>query len=147
MAYLARYLKDFNSDFESIKSERYYSKHCVMVLPDGTLSTGYEAMWNFFNHIYSGYLKVTRDVHSLILVLDDEEGTGRIYSQLDTRLYYKPDQCIVVPQSFVYTVGKAEEGVGTDGLQFIDLKCYYDMSLIEKAAKLRGKNVMDTMPR
>lgn len=141
LEFLANYQQVYNFDFTAIRSERFYSKHCLMHLPDASQITGYKDMWDFFNLVYGGYGKVTRDLLSLILVPDgDIERTGKVYIQVHTRLFYDASdesKSILVPQSFVYTVGKADEGVGTDGLQFVELRCYYDMSLVKKAASLR----------
>lgn len=45
-----------------------------------------------------------------------------------------------VPQVFVYEMGPAEEGEGegTDGLQILGVRCYYDIGLMERAAKAQG---------
>lgn len=40
---------------------------------------------------------------------------------------------VVVPQSFVYTVRKADQGEGTEGLQFRELRCFYDLRTLEGA--------------
>ena len=91
-------------------------------------------MWTFFKSLYGMIAKVTREIITMIVVSDDEAGTHRIHVELVTTLYpAEGRQPVPVPQTFVYVLGKADEGKGTDGLQFKELRNYYDYSLIKRA--------------
>jgi hypothetical protein len=106
---------------------------------DGTTTEGGEASWKLFGTFYTPFPKVTREFRSLIVVSDEEAGTHSIHIEITTSLYIDESgqERVDVPQSFTYEVGKANEGKGTHGFQFREIRCYYDMALIKNAkAKL-----------
>lgn len=43
------------------------------------------------------------------------------------------EKVVEVPQSFIHTLGNADEGKGTDGLQIRQLRNYFERTAIEKA--------------
>lgn len=66
-------------------------------------------MWKFFGTLYSDFPHVSREFLTMILVSDSEAGTHCIHAEIITSLYPKGDSQdgVPVPQSFVYTLGKA----------------------------------------
>lgn len=139
LIFLANYQRDYTQNFHTVDPEKFYNKKCKIHYVDGTVGEGSQILWNFFDHLYGRFPKVTRDILSLIVFSNDASGTHRVHVELVTNLHCDADGekadegTVLVPQSFVYTIGKADPGKGCDGLQFQDLRCYYDYSLIRKA--------------
>lgn len=80
--------------------------------------------------------KLDRDLISMIIVSDDERGTHAIHTVWLTRLpAYGGKRTVELPQAFVHTLGKADEGKGTMGMQIRELRNYYDYGVWERAAK------------
>lgn len=92
-------------------------------------------MFDIFANNYNGFAKVTRECHSFILVSDPKQGTHEIHATYTTSLHLDAEsqKVLPVPQAFVYALGKADEGQGTDGLEFKSIRNYYDFGLIERA--------------
>lgn len=66
------------------------------------------------------------------MVSDDEKATHTIHIEVLTKLPVE-GKAVDWPQAFAYTLGKADEGKGTVGLQFRELRCYYDLGIWEEA--------------
>lgn len=132
--FYSAYSEAFANHFDTTPSDKFYAASCKMHLTDGSLRTDGAEMWKFFGSLYSAFPKVTRDLLSFIVVSDDDAGTHQIHTQFVTSLHLDASgqRKIDVPQAFVYTLGKADEGKGTEGLQFVELRNYYDRSLIDK---------------
>ncbi|KAK3669887.1 hypothetical protein LTR78_010268 [Recurvomyces mirabilis] len=136
MKFYSKYVQDFGKRFDTTQPDRYYADDCRVTMPDNSIidmSQGSRGLWQFFGReLYGMFPKVERDLLSLIIVTDDQKGTHDIHMQTITSLHTGKGK-VDVPQSFTYTLGEADEGKGTNGLQFRALRCFYDRSLIAKA--------------
>lgn len=135
LRFYATYGKQFSEHFGTTQAQDFYAASCKMHAVDQSVLEGGEVLWKYFASLYSAFPRVTRDFLTLIVVSDDEAGTHTIHIEIITTLYLdaQGERKVNVPQAFVYVLGKADEGKGTYGLQFRELRCYYDMSLIDKA--------------
>ncbi|TKA30109.1 hypothetical protein B0A50_02828 [Salinomyces thailandicus] len=139
LQFYATYGQDFTQAFQSTSPERYYAADCQMHAVDNSILKGGEVLWQYFGQLYPMFPKVTRNFLSIVIV-SDNSGTHEMHNEMITTLYLdaQGNEKVEVPQAFTYTIGQADEGKGTYGLQFRKLRCYYDMSLIDKAkAKLQ----------
>ena len=138
MKFYSKYANDFGKNFNTTEADRYYADDCKVTMPDNSvidMNQGSRGLWQFFGRgLYGMFPRVERNILSLIVVSDDQKGTHDIYMQTITSLH-TGEETVDVPQSFTYTLGKADVGKGTDGLQFRALRCFYDRSLIESAKK------------
>jgi hypothetical protein len=118
---------------------RFYSDDHVAIMPDSTIISGNADLWSFMMSQYGQFFKTERECESLILLSDSDKQTHEIHVRFQMKIYVKAgdeNPAAVVPQYFVYTLGKADEGAGTLGLQFRELKNYYDKSVIQRVATL-----------
>lgn len=120
--------------WETVPFEDWYAKDCQTILVDGTIISGGQESWDYFRNLYARFPKVEREVLSFIVVGDDEKHEYKLHANFNTKLFADGGKRIVeVPQSFVYTVGRADAGKGTDGFQFRELRNYYDLRTLESA--------------
>lgn len=132
-AYGQRFPKT-QEEWETVPFEDWYAKDCKTVLVDGTIIQGGQESWNYFRKLYSKFPKVEREVLSFIVVADDERHEYKLHANFNTKLHADGGSRIVeLPQSFVYTLGKADPGRGTLGLHFRELRNYYDLRTLESA--------------
>lgn len=123
-----------DSQWQTQDFEEFYSADCKTILPNNkVLSTG-QTGWDFFRRLYSTFPKVERELRSGIVVSDEEvEGKYEIHVEFITKLFTAEKGVVELPQSFVYVLGKADEGKGTLGLQIRELRNYYDLRTLEEA--------------
>ncbi|TKA82691.1 hypothetical protein B0A55_01497 [Friedmanniomyces simplex] len=109
LRFYAAYLQDFSQHYDTADPEAYYAPDCKMIMPDGSIVKG--GIWEYVGReLYGAFLKVTREMLSLIVVSDEEAGTHDIHIQLVTSLN-TGDSRVDLPQAFTYTVGKADEAI------------------------------------
>jgi hypothetical protein len=122
------------SAWETVPYDDWYAEDCQTILVDGSVISGGKASWEFFRKLYASFPKVEREVLSFFVEADDEEQVYRLHARFNTKLFADEGRrVVVVPQSFVYTLGKADVGKGTQGFQFRELRNYYDMRTMESA--------------
>lgn len=69
----------------------------------------------------------------MIVVSDEEAESHQIHTELVTKFPTK-NGMLDVPQAFTYVIGKSEsEDKGILGMQFVELRNYYDLRTMEKA--------------
>lgn len=107
--FYAKYGKDFQEHFHTCDPEKYYNANCLMYAVDRAKMHGASTMWNFFGTLYADFPHVSREWISMIIVSDDEAGRHTIHAEMLTTVYPqgKEHRGIVIPQSFVYVLGKA----------------------------------------
>lgn len=119
---------------------RFYSSKAINYAADGGINRGANAIWNDYQFLWGHFAKLTRELRTIIFVSDDEKGTHVVHAEVVTVCHLKNGKGTVgVPTSFVYTIAKAEEGAGEDGLQIWEIRSYLDLGTIEKAKKMQGE--------
>lgn len=81
----------------------------------------------------ASFPKVDRDIVSMIVVSDEGKERYDIHTELVTKFPTK-NGMLEVPQAFTYVIGKSEsDDRGILGMQFVELRNYYDLRTMEKA--------------
>ena len=118
---------------------RFYADSSTITFPDGKVLQGASKIWVFYQQIYGSFGKTTGECLSLHLLSDEATGTYTLHMELIRSLRGREDgNEVKVPQYFVYSIGKADPGAGSDGLQIHGVRCYYDYSLLKSAADAIG---------
>ena len=118
---------------------RFYATLSTITFPDGAVLQGASKIWAFYQQIYGSFGKTTGECLSMHIFADEATGTYTLHIELIRSLHGRGDgDEVKVPQYFVYSIGKADPGAGTDGLQIRGVRCYYDYSLIKSAATAIG---------
>ena len=59
------------------------------------------------------------------------DGRDVIYGEFLTHFWLKGDNDeVVAPRFFVWTVGEAVDGAGTEGLQFVEARLFWDTGIL-----------------
>lgn len=141
LAFYRKYAAGF-ADLENTDPHRFYAESSKIVFTDGTELQGASRLWAFYRQIYGSFTQSKGDFLSLHLVSDETAGTHTLHMEVIRNLQGQKDEDVVkVPQYFVYNIGRADPGAGTDGLQIKEVRCYYDYALIKSAAAAQGVDV------
>jgi hypothetical protein len=141
LAFYVKYALAFG-DLENTDSRRFYSANATLTFPDAMVLQGGARIWAFYRQIYVPFKKSPAECLSLHLDSDDTTSIHMLHVETIRSLYDVDDKLVsTIPQYFIYTIGVADDGAGTDGFQIKGVRCYYDYSLIKTAAALIGVDV------
>ena len=140
-----KYGAAFQTNLEGTQPTRFYDSDVINYLttcsPGGERDAihGAQNCWNAFLKLYATFERNSYEILTFTVVSDEERGTHVIHMEAITSLHLKHGKGFVrVPQMFVYTIGKAKDGEGTDGLAFKEVRNYYNPDDIEKAKAQEG---------
>lgn len=95
-----------------------YAESCVFIKPDNSMIVGVDQIWPLLKTQYGQFAKTAREPLSLIMVSDPDTSKHELHLNIVLSLYRTLDaEPVKLLQSFVYEIGEADEGAGTDGLQ------------------------------
>ena len=115
--------------------DTFYAADLEHHFSDGRVEVGGEKCWQFFRDYYGEYSKCSQDPISWVVVADDENETFQMHGQGLLKFTFKGDTIEhTLPRMFEYTIGKADLGKGTFGLQVRRLRDYYNEPLIYRTA-------------
>ncbi|KAL7895883.1 hypothetical protein HDV63DRAFT_411645 [Trichoderma sp. SZMC 28014] len=138
LAFYAKYGKDFQ-DLANTPAEAYYTHDAYINLPHGASFTGRDRIWAFYKQMYGTFRANPIEQFYTLTVVSDTAGTHTLHMEYVRGLHSHDGSSIIrVPQVFVYEIGPATEGEGTDGFQIRGVRCYYDVGLMRAAAKAEG---------
>lgn len=134
------YVDVFDADIHAAAKQptQFYSSKAINYSADGSVIKGAEAIWDDYLFLWGSFAKLSRDLRTIIFVSDEESGRHVVHAEAVTVCHLKGDKgTVAVPTSFVYTLAKAEEGAGEDGLQIWEIRSYLDIATLEKAKSLQ----------
>jgi len=149
LRFLANYVKRIDSaDYNNSWLPHY---HPQAVFRDATgieYKTG-PVIWQWIHGLFAPFSKIEMETTNS-LVISRPDGTHTIYGEWRAHFWLKESgQEIVIPRSMVFTLGKAEgtgavgvdEEVGFEGLQILDVRLYYDRTLLTPYIKRSAQEV------
>ncbi|KAL7919618.1 hypothetical protein ACQKWADRAFT_329499 [Trichoderma austrokoningii] len=143
LAFYAKYAKDFQN-LANTPAESYYTRDAYIYLPHGTFFTGRDRLWSFYKQLYGAFQSNPIEQFHSLTVVSNAGGTHTLHVEYVRGLHSRDGSSTTrVPQVFVYEIGPAAEGEGTDGLQIRGLRCYYDVGLMRAAAKTEGIEIQE----
>jgi hypothetical protein len=140
--FYTKYLEAFKDLFGTDPS-RFYSANSLFRFPNGTELRGNTKIWAYYQQVYGNAFKQSPTIPITINITSGESDGVKTLVLECTRFLLGPDDEKVaeLPQAFVYQIGPADEGAGTDGWQIHEIRCYYELGLIVKAAEKMGVDV------
>lgn len=144
LGFYAKYGVAFQ-DLAHTSPTAYYSSDAYINLPNGTSFSGRDRVWAFYENLYGTFKSNTLEAFYMLNIMSGPEPGSYFLTIEYLRGLHSYDGSTVtkVPQVFVYEIGPAQEGEGTDGLQIRGVRCYYDMGLLAKAAKAEGVEIKE----
>jgi hypothetical protein len=144
LAFYAKYGVAFQ-DLAHSPAAAYYSRNAYINLPNGKSFTGRDRIWEFYKQLYGIFKNNTLKELYTLNIVSDTAGSGiyTLHMEYVRGLHSLDGKTVTnVPQVFVYEIGPAEQGKeGTDGLQILGVRCYYDIELMKRAAKGEGAEI------
>ncbi len=134
------YVSVFDADIHAAAKQptQFYSSKAINYSADGSVIEGAKAIWEDYLFLWGSFTKLTRELRTIIFVSDEENGTHVVHAEAVTVCHLKGGKgTVAVPTSFVYTLGKAEEGDGEGGLQIWEIRSYLDLATLEKAKSMQ----------
>jgi hypothetical protein len=111
-------------------SSAFYSPVAIFRDTKGDVHIGGDVIWNGMSRLFSPFSKIHHEVVEL-RVLPGVNGRDVVYAEFLTHFWFRGEEYeLKVPRFFVFTIGKAEEGTGTDGLQFEEVRLFWDTGVI-----------------
>jgi hypothetical protein len=148
LRFIEAYTNEVSSSLTlSYPDTQYYSPTCNFFDTTNKNYVGATAIKTWMLKLFSPFSKVGIEPTSF-LVIDEggDEKEWTVYFECMVDYYLKADQekgrdevPILAPRIFVFVIGEEEEGSGGfDGLQFRDVKLYWDTALVSNEVKRRA---------
>lgn len=123
---------------------KYYSPSCIFFDTTNVTYTGATEIKAWMQQLFSPFDKVEFEGLSF-LVIDESDAQGErpyytVNAEFMAKYYFKGDlEPVQVPRLFVFTIGKSETEDGFDGLQYVDVKLYWNTSPVKDEIKRRSQ--------
>jgi len=138
--FIEKYIAKVDSrDLARTPSSAFYSPVAIFRDTKGDVHIGGEQIWDWLTRLFSPFEKIHHDVVD-IRIVPGVEGRDMVYAEFLTHFWLRGEADeMLVPRFFVYTIGKAEPGTGTDGLQFEEVRLFWDTGIIGRFVSERKK--------
>jgi hypothetical protein len=133
-------------DLSSTPPSSFFSPFAVYHDTKGDVHISAPQIWSYMARQFVPFSQIRHAVQE-IRVVPEEEGRDVVYCETLTHFRLHGDEEeIVVPRFFVWVVGKADEGMGTDGRWILETRMFWDTGVIgryvtekKKEERLRAK--------
>jgi hypothetical protein len=141
-----RFIEDYSNSIGadltlSYPDTKYYGPHCTFFDTANVTYTGATAIKAWMKQLFAPFDKLHYE-GTRFLVVDESEGNGAKYTVVaEGMMYYwlKGDpEPILAPRIFVFSISEAETSEGFDGLQFSDVRLYWNTALVTSEAQRRA---------
>ena len=130
----------------STPSTTFYSSLAIFHDHKGDAHLGGSAIWQKMQHLFAPFSMIYHEVVE-IRVVPCPDGRDTVYAEFLTHFWLKGDgpngEEIVAPRFFVWTVGDAEEGEGTEGLQFLEVRLFWDTGILGRHVTERNRRMRE----
>lgn len=127
----------------------WYAQSCNFYNANGVVYRGGDNIWNWMKELFGQFIALHHEVISVRLFdatemdLGAERAAQWVILEAQTAFTTKGQLSsygpIVVPRLLMFLVGKSEvEGQGTDGLQILQAKVWWDSGELERQLKARS---------
>jgi hypothetical protein len=112
----------------------YYHPNAIFHDATGVDYVGGAAIWKWIIGLFGPMSKIHMETQHLLVISRPDDGTEVIYGEWTAHFWVRGrEEKVSIPRSMVFTLGKAEgegEVVGFEGLQIVDVRLYYDRSML-----------------
>ncbi|KID81742.1 hypothetical protein MGU_10915 [Metarhizium guizhouense ARSEF 977] len=150
LRFIESYAKEVASDIGiQYSATKYYAPSCVFFDTTNVKYNGANDIKAWMQRLFSSFDKIEFTGLTFLVI---EEGIPEhdtpiytVNAEFMAKYYVKGDpEPVSVPRLFIFTIGQSESEDGFDGLQYLDVKLYWDTSLVkEKILRRRITSVKD----
>ncbi len=146
LRFVHKYFSDVTGSLAlSYPDTQYYSPSAKFFDTKNRTYIGAKAIKKWMLELFSPFDKLSLAGMSFFVVEEDTEREGgklertwTVNAETMVGYYVKGDpEAILVPRLFVFVIKEGETGEGWDGLQFFDVKLYWDTALLLDEIKRR----------
>ncbi|RFU26288.1 hypothetical protein B7463_g10043, partial [Scytalidium lignicola] len=141
LRFVHKYIKAVTSDLSlPYPDTKFYAPSAIFYDTTNVTYTGAEAIKTWMLKLFSPFDKVELRGMSFV-VIDETTETGALYTatvETMVKFFVKGDpEPILVPRLFVFEIRDSVSDNGFDGLQFFNVKLYWDTALLLNEIKRR----------
>jgi hypothetical protein len=121
---------------------KYYSPSCTFSDTTNVKYHGALQIKSWMHNLFSPFSKIEFTGLSF-LVIDESDAEEKmplymVNAEFMTKYYFKGDpEPVLAPRLFVFTISRSEAEGGFDGLQYVDVKLYWDTALVKEEKRRR----------
>jgi hypothetical protein len=114
----------------------------------GDAHLGGSAIWDKMQRLFAPFSRMYHEVVEIRVVPSSsgalDGGRGVVYGEFLTHFWLKGDsEEVVAPRFFVWTVGEAVDGAGTEGLQFVEARLFWDTGILGRHVTERNRKAKE----
>ncbi len=143
MAFVEKYANQVDSLNISSPFHEWYAPSCRFYNTNGAVYDGGDVIWGWMRTLFGAFSAVAHDIHKVLLVqataeeFDPARKAAWVVLETTTAFEMKSPvlagEPIAVPRLLSFLVGKSEvEGQGTDGLQILQAKTWWDSGVFDR---------------
>jgi len=148
LSFIAKYAAKVDSKDLSQSFDAWYAPSATFYNSDGLIYTGGHDIWTWMRTLFAQFEKVEHDI-LITRVLSSVNKTGPeggkcgdlVLLDCTTTFWLQGELAgdgIMVPRMLSFLVGEAEgDGMGTDGLQILEAKAWWDSGVLMKEMMMR----------
>lgn len=141
LRFVHEYIKAVTSDPSlSYSDTKFYAPSSIFFDTTNVTYSGAEAIKTWMIKLFSPFDKVDLQGMSFIVIDESTENKALYTATVETmmKFYVKGDPSpILVPRLFIFEIRDSDSDDGFDGLQFFDIKLYWDTALLTNEIKRR----------
>jgi hypothetical protein len=148
ISFISAYASRVDSMDLSGPYHNWYAPTCNFYNADGAIYKGGEAIWTWMQELFGRFEKVEHKQSKTWVLRDvsvgaEEKKGNLVMMDCVTTFWVKGElsgEGIEVPRLLSFVVGKAEGEMGTDGLQILEAKTWWDSGvLIKELGRRKGE--------
>jgi hypothetical protein len=136
LRFVESYAEELSSDLAlPFSPTKYFSPSCTFYDTSNVTYRGFREIKAWMQRLFTPFDKL--DFTGLSFLVVDESGRGlgpnyTVIAEFIGNHYFKGDpEPIVVPRLMVFTLAESETDDGFDGLQYVDVKLYWNTALVK----------------
>lgn len=130
-------------DLASTPSTAFYSPLAIFHDHKGDVHLGGSAIWHRMQRIFAPFSRTFHEVVE-VRVVPGADGRDIVYAEFLTHFWLKGDEeDIVAPRFFVWTIEEAVDDGGTDGLQIVEARLFWDTGILGRYVTEKNKRQRD----
>jgi len=143
LRFVHKYFTDVTSSLElEYPDNQYYAPSAVFFDTKNVTYNGAKNIKTWMLELFSPFDKLGLEGMSFLVVDESNSSTGKslytVNAETMVSYYVKGDPIpILVPRLFVFEIRDGEDREGWDGLQFFNIKLYWDTALLVEEIKKR----------